>query len=301
MRRIAASLWFALHSAGQNFRRNLGVSLAGVFTMGLILFLVGGALLFTHSVNDVLQRQQTNASHLRIYLSDSASLASITDFQSRLQHDPRVLSVSFENKDQAAKEASQNPDIESALSALSATGGGNPLPASLNLDVKRLTDLAALDDMAKATPIADKTTATDYNKDVISKLNTVIAVIQWVGGVIAVILLVISLVIIMNTIRTAVYARRTEIEIMKLVGATDWFVRWPFILEGMIGGLLAAVFSGGIVYAGYRLFVHSAQHSLFSIPFDATFTIVLLVMLLVGGVAVGALGSFIGVRRFLTA
>jgi cell division transport system permease protein len=301
VRRIAASLWFALRSAGQNFRRNLGVSLAGVFTMGLILFLVGGALLFTHSVNDVLQRQQANASHLRIYLSDSASLASIADFQSRLQHDPRVLSVTFENKDQAAREASQNPDIQSALTALSATGGGNPLPASLNLDVKRLTDLAALDDMAKATPIADKTTATDYNKDVIGKLNTVIAVIQWVGGVIAAILLVISLVIIMNTIRTAVYARRTEIEIMKLVGATDWFVRWPFILEGMIGGLLAAVFSGGIVYAGYRLFVHSAQHSLFSIPFDATFTIVLLVMLVVGGIAVGALGSFIGVRRFLTA
>jgi cell division transport system permease protein len=301
VRRVGASLWFALHSAGQNFRRNLGVSLAGVFTMGLILFLVGGALLFTHSVNDVLQRQQANASHLRIYLSDSASLASIADFQSRLQHDPRVLSVSFENKDQAAREASQNPDIQSALTALSATGGGNPLPASLNLDVKRLTDLAALDDMAKATPIADKTTATDYNKDVIGKLNTVIAVIQWVGGVIAAILLVISLVIIMNTIRTAVYARRTEIEIMKLVGATDWFVRWPFILEGMIGGLLAAVFSGGVVYAGYRLFVHSAQHSLFSIPFDATFTIVLLVMLVVGGIAVGALGSFIGVRRFLTA
>jgi cell division transport system permease protein len=301
VRGIAASLWFALHSAGQNFRRNLGVSLAGVFTMGLILFLVGGALLFTHSVNDVLQRQQANASHLRIYLSDSASLASIADFQSRLQHDPRVLSVGFENKDQAAREASQNPDIQSALTALSATGGGNPLPASLNLDVKRLTDLAALDDMAKATPIADKTTATDYNKDVIGKLNTVIAVIQWVGGVIAAILLVISLVIIMNTIRTAVYARRTEIEIMKLVGATDWFVRWPFILEGMIGGLLAAVFSGGIVYAGYRLFVHSAQHSLFSVPFDATFTVVLLVMLVVGGIAVGALGSFIGVRRFLTA
>src|SRR5438105_13166858 len=116
--------------------------------------------------------------------------------------------------------------------------------------------------MAKSTPIADKTTATDYNPDVINKLHTVINIIEVVGGVIAAILLVISLVIIMNTIRTAVYARRTEIEIMKLVGATDWFVRWPFILEGMIGGLLAAVFSGGVVYAAYRLLVHSAQHSL---------------------------------------
>jgi cell division transport system permease protein len=297
MRRIAASLWFAMHSAGQNFRRNLGVSIAGVFTMGLILFLVGGALLLTHSINDVLQRQQANASHLKIYLSDSASLAAITDFESRLQHDARVVSVTFENKDQAAREASQNPDIEQALNTL----GTNPLPASLNLDVRQLTDLAGFDSIAKATPIVDKTTATDYNPDVIGKLQTVITIIEAVGFSIALILLVISVVIIMNTIRTAVYARRTEIEIMKLVGATDWFVRWPFILEGMLGGLLAAIFSGAIVYGGYRLFVQAAQRSLFSIPFDATFAIVLLVMLLAGGIVVGAFGSFLGVRRFLSA
>ena len=66
MRRVAAALWFAVHTAGQNFRRNLGVSLAGVFTMGLILFLVGGALLFTHSVNSVLQVQQGKASTIKI-------------------------------------------------------------------------------------------------------------------------------------------------------------------------------------------------------------------------------------------
>ena len=111
MRQILASLWFALHSAGQNFRRNLGVSLAGVFTMGLIIFLVGGSLLFTHSVDTVLQGQEQNASHLKIYLSDNASLAAITNFESRLKLDPRVISVSFETKDQAARQASQNPSI----------------------------------------------------------------------------------------------------------------------------------------------------------------------------------------------
>ena len=296
MRRILAALWFSIKSAGQNFRRNLGVSLAGVFTMGLILFLVGGALLFTHSVNSILQAQQANASKIKIYLSDSASLASIADFQTRLQHDPRVISVSFESKDQAAKEASQDPDIQQALSTL----GSNPLPASLNLDIKQLTDLARFDQMAKSTPIADKTTATDYNPDVINKLHTVINIIEVVGGVIALILFVISLVIIMNTIRTAVYARRTEIEIMKLVGATDWFVRWPFILEGIIGGVLAAVFSGGVVFAGYHVFVQAAQRSLLSLPFDGSYTVTLLILLVVGGVCVGALGSYMGVLRFLS-
>ena len=297
VRQILASLWFALHSAGQNFRRNLGVSLAGVFTMGLIIFLVGGSLLFTHSVDTVLQGQEQNASHLKIYLSDNASLAAITNFESRLKHDPRVISVTFETKDQAKEQASQNPSIESALAVL----GSNPLPASLNLDVRKLTYLSQFNAEAKAMPIVDSTTPTDYNSDVISKLNTVITVIEWVGAIIAIILLTISIVIIMNTIRTAVYSRRTEIEIMKLVGATDWFVRWPFILEGMLGGLLAAIFSGAVVFGAYRLFVQAAQGNLLSVPFDARYTITLLIVLLVGGVAVGAFGSFLGVRRFLSA
>ncbi len=297
MRQVAASLWFALHSAGQNFRRNLGVSLAGVFTMGLIIFLVGGGLLFTHSVDTVLQSQEQNASHLKIYISDNASLAAIANFESRLKNDPRVISVSFENKDQAAQQASQNPDISQALSVL----GSNPLPASLNLVVRKLTDLSQFNAMAAATPIVDKTTPTDYNSDVISKLNAVITIIEWVGAIIAVILMTISIVIIMNTIRTAVYARRTEIEIMKLVGATDWFVRWPFILEGMLGGLLAAIFSGAVVYAAYRVFVQAAQGHLLSVPFDGRYTVTLLAFLLIGGVAVGAFGSFLGVRRFLSA
>ena len=295
MRRLIASLWFATASAGQNFRRNLGVSLAGVFTMGLILFLVGGALLVTHSVNTVLEHQQANASKIKIYLTDSASLASITDFSSRLQHDSRVLSVTFENKDQAAKEASQDPQISEALRAL----GSNPLPASLNLNVRRLTDLASLDSLARSSPIVDKSTATDYNPDVINKLHTVIDIIEIVGAVIALILFVVSVVIIMNTIRTAVYARRTEIEIMKLVGATDWFVRWPFILEGVLGGVLAAAFSGAIVAGGYNLFVHYTHSSIFGVPFDGPYTLALLAVLAIGGVFVGAFGSYLGVRRFL--
>ena len=159
MRQILASLWFALHSAGQNFRRNLGVSLAGVFTMGLIIFLVGGSLLFTHSVDTVLQGQEQNASHLKIYLSDNASLAAITNFESRLKHDARVISVTFETKDQAKQQASQNQSISNALAVL----GSNPLPASLNLNVRKLTDLSQFNAEAKATPIVDSTTRTAHS------------------------------------------------------------------------------------------------------------------------------------------
>ena len=106
-----------------------------------------------------------------------------------------------------------------------------------------------------------------------------ITVIEWVGAIIAVILMTISIVIIMNTIRTAVYARRTEIEIMKLVGATDWFVRWPFILEGMLGGLASRdLLRGGRVSRAYRVFVQAAQGHLLSVPFDGRYTVTLLIV-----------------------
>jgi len=281
LRRFFSAFWFAIRSSLQNFRRNLGVSLAGVCTMGLILVLIGALALGTHLLTNVLKDQESRASKLKIYIQDGVSLADIVNFQHRLQVDTRVLDVSFENKDQAFQEAaSKGTDIATAVTAL----GSNPLPASLNVDVKQLRYLVLLDAVARSDPIVDTTQPTDYNPDVTPKIQAAINIIEAVVGFVSLMLLVVSLVIIMNTIRTAVYARRTEIEIMKLVGATDWFVRWPFILEGMLGGLLAAIFSGAVVFGAYRLFVQAAQGNLLSVPFDVRYTVTLLIVLLVGGV-----------------
>ncbi len=298
MRHFIAALWFAMRSSVQNFRRNLGVSLAGVCTMGLILVLVGTTVLATHLLTNVLHDQESRASKLKIYIQDGVSLAVILNFQHQLENDSRVLSVSFENKDQAYTEAqSKGTDIATAVNAL----GSNPLPASLNVDVKQLRYLVQLDQVARAAPIVDPTQPTDYNSDVTPKIQFAITLIEWVGIVLSVMLLAISLVIIMNTIRTAVYARRTEIEIMKLVGATDWFVRWPFILEGIIGGVIAAMLSSGIIALAYRVAVGATKGDLFAIPFDGPFTLVLVAALFGGGAIVGAIGSYLGVRRFLAA
>src|SRR5581483_2087842 len=133
------------------------------------------------------------------------------------------------------------------------TLGYNPLPAHVDISTKDLRDLAKLNDVAKASPLADNQPAlvpTSFHKDVIGELQTISNVIEFIGLALSLILLFISLVIIMNTIRTAVFTRRVEVEIMKLVGATDWFVRWPFILEGMISGILAAIAASILVYAG---------------------------------------------------
>ncbi len=299
MRWALASLRFAAVSALQNFRRNLGVSLAAVFTMGLILLMASGTALGWHTVSQVLQTEQSRASNMRIYLDDGASLAQIADFQSRLQRDPRIQSVNFMNKDQAAKEASQQ---ESTFAESLRVLGSNPLPASLNVTLRRMTDLQAIHDLAVSSPIVQQgDLATDYNPDVINKLNQFIWVITIVAIVVVGVLAVISLVIIMNTIRTAVYVRRREIEIMKLVGATDWFVRWPFVLEGILGGVLAAVLAGVLVAFGYNTLVSTLHQKVLFFPLSFDGAYLALILLAVGGAGIllGALGSYIGVRRHL--
>ncbi len=298
MRRFLSAFWFAIRSSLQNFRRNLGVSLAGVCTMGLILVLIGALALGTHLLTNVLRDQESRASKLKIYIQDGVSLADIVNFQHQLVGDTRVASVSFENKDEAFAEAqSKGTDIATAITAL----GNNPLPASLNVTVHQLRYMQEIDKMVRQSPIVDPSQPTDYNPDVVPKIQAFISGIQYVLGAVAVMLLVVSLVIIMNTIRTAVYARRTEIEIMKLVGATDWFVRWPFLLEGIFGGVLGAILAGLVVLGVYKLVVSLTSGALFAIPFDGLFTLVVLAGLFVGGAIIGAIGSYLGVRRFLAA
>lgn len=298
MIRLVASLRFAVLTAVQNFARNLGVSLAAVCTMSLILLLVGGAVLGTHMLSQALTSEEQHASKIKVYLQDGVSLASITDLADRLGGDPRVSSVHFESKDEAIKEARDRQGLGSALDALES----NPLPASLNLDLRHLSDPQAIDAMVRHDAIVEGGDhATDYNPEVIPKLQRVIRWV-WIGAVtIAVVLGAISLVIIMNTIRTAVFVRRREIEIMKLVGATDWFVRGPFILEGVLGGVIAAALASGLIALVYRPVVQNLRSDLFFFPlsYDGGFLALLVVFLGIGGVALGAFGSYLGVRRFL--
>jgi len=99
MRGLLASVRFALVAAGQNFTRNLAVSMAGVFTMGLIMLLVGGTILLTHTVDAILDQQEAQADEIHIYLQDSLSMRTIADYEQRFAHDPRVNGVGFTTKD----------------------------------------------------------------------------------------------------------------------------------------------------------------------------------------------------------
>jgi cell division transport system permease protein len=295
--RLWRHLVFALSSAWQSFWRNAAVSLAAVGTITLILAMAGVNLLVGHTLAGILDQYKSRVSVISISIADGTPVSTVYDFQDQLRSDPRVTDVRLITKDEAlAKFAAdpQNADIARQIE-------GNPLAAKLEVHVARLADVSAINDLASKWRGADRNDPTDYQGEFIARM---LRLSQWVnlaGLVILGILLVVSVFIVMNTIRTAVYHRRQEIEVMKLVGATEWFVRGPFVIEGILTGLLAAGISLGLLLLAYRPFVDKFHSDLFFIPlgYDPTFVTELARDVLIAGALLGALGSYIGVRRFV--
>lgn len=291
------NLKFALNSAWQSFWRNLAVSLAAVVSITLILILAGVNLLVGHAFTQVLEGFRDKVSIISINVADGTPLQTIYDFQQELSVDPRVKNVRFITKEQALAAFAADPNN----AILAQQIDGNPLDAKLEVHVKALSDVSAIDAFARQWPGVDPTDPTNYQGDFV---NRMLQLSQWLGlagvGLLAV-LVVVSVVIVMNTIRTAVYHRRKEIEVMKLVGATEWFVRGPFVIEGVMTGLIAASVALALLVIAYPPAVAQFHNDVAFIPlsYDPTFVSSLAVDLLAGGALLGALGSYIGVRRYV--
>src|SRR5216683_1317576 len=291
------NLRFALNSAWQSFWRNLAVSMAAVLSITLILILAGINLLVGHALSQVLDGFREKVSVISINVADGTPLPSVYEFQQQLSTDPRVAGVRFITKDQALANFTADPNNAVLAQQLD----GNPLDAKLEVRVKALSDVAAIDTLARQWSGVDPSNPTNYQGEFV---NRMLQLSQWLGlagvGLLG-ILVIVSVVIVMNTIRTAVYHRRKEIEVMKLVGATEWFVRGPFVIEGIMTGLIAASIALSLLVLTYQPMVERFRADLTFIPlsYDPTFISSLARDLLVGGALLGALGSYIGVRRFV--
>jgi cell division transport system permease protein len=271
--------------------------MAAVLSITLILILAGINLLVGHAFSQVLDGFRAKVSEISINVADGTPLQSVYDYQQQLSTDPRVTSVRFITKDEALAQFKADPNNLILAQQIE----GNPLDAKLEVRVARLDDVAAIDTLARRWPGVDPSNPTNYQGDFV---NRMLELSSWLGvagvGLLA-ILVVVSIVIVMNTIRTAVYHRRKEIEVMKLVGATEWFVRGPFVIEGVMTGLIAAAFALALLVIAYEPAVDRFRSDVAFIPlsYDPAFVASLARDLLVGGAVLGALGSYIGVRRYV--
>jgi cell division transport system permease protein len=295
--KLLRQLFFAFDSAWQNFWRNLAVSVAAVVSIALILVLAGTSLLLGHALGQVLDSYRHRVSVLTISVADKTPLAAVYDFQGQLQARRDVVSVRFITKDEELKSFSSDPRNQQLVEQIE----GNPLPAKIEVTVASLDDVQKIDALARQWRGADRTDPTDYKGDFITNMLRLSNWLTIAGLGILAVLTVASVVIVMNTIRTAVYHRRHEIELMKLVGATEWFVRGPFLAEGVMTGVIASSLALGLLLAAYRPFVDRFRAELFFLPlsYDPHFVHLLAGDLLIAGAALGAVGSYVGVRRFV--
>jgi cell division transport system permease protein len=295
--RIWRHLPVALSSAWQNFWRNAAVSMAAVLSITLILMLAGTSLLLGHALSQVLDSYRQRVSLLSISVADSTPLSAVYDFEDQLRSRRDVVEVRFISKDEELRRFSDDPRNQQLIEQIE----GNPVPAKIEVQAAHLGDVRAIDAAARAWHGADRSDPTDYQGDFITNMLRLSTWLDIAGLGMLAVLTVASIVIVMNTIRTAVYFRRQEIEVMKLVGATEWFVRGPFVLEGVMTGLLASALALGLLLLAYRPFVERFQAELFFVPlsYDPRFVNVLAQDLLAAGALLGALGSYIGVRRFV--
>ncbi|HVL96979.1 MAG TPA: permease-like cell division protein FtsX [Solirubrobacteraceae bacterium] len=291
---------FFLREALRSLRRNAAPSFAAMATV-LVTVLVLGVFIpmvqaTTGAANEVRGRVIAD-----VFLKPDAEAADIARVQALLESTPHVKRVEFVSKQQALREErKRNPEAYDLL-------GSNPLPDTFRLYPESPDDITAvrnaLAPLAPAggrVPVDAAIDEVRNREDDTNKILTATRVVKLAMAGLAVLLVLASLLLIANTIRLSLYARRREVEVMKLVGATDWFIRWPFVLEGVIvgalGGLLAILLLGIVKLA---LVDPLAQDfALISAPETMNFGL-LVAVLLGASVAVSALGSGLSLRRFL--
>jgi len=285
-------------TAAQGFWRNPVMSLASTFTVGLMLLLFAFFLATDRGLQAAVGVLESKV-EVALFLEDDARVSDVLGLRAQIEADPAVSHVDYVTKEQAMARlvdiASRRPDIQIVDTST------NPLQNSLEIklahaqDAPRLT--AALRDEIGKGVVSDVVD----NPQVVDKLLTITRVLSIGGLAVLAMMLIVALFVIVNTIRIAVHARRDEIEIMKLVGATDWFVRWPFILEGMLVGALGAVAATTVVLvaAGPVMNAMVSFIEILPLSFGTTFVWQLVGSVFALALAVGGGGAMLSVRTHL--
>ncbi len=278
-----------------NIRRNPLMSIASVSTVMVLAMILGFFVVVVMNL-DALSQDLAGEMQVKAYMSSDFHREEAGSFHAAVVRIGHVEGIHFVSKETAFKRLRERLGTRITLDDLSQ----NPLPDAFEI---RVDDPKFLDDVAAKVTRLPGVKTVDYGRDVARKLMALNQVVRVVGFVILGLLFASTLLIVSNTIRLTVFARRKEIDIMQLVGAADWFIRWPFILEGMAQGLVGAAMAATLVDISYRLVVPQLHKTVPFLPILAPSEVLPFLNLgLVGlGCAVGAVGSLISVNRHLNA
>ena len=290
------TITYFIVDALKSIKRNITVSFAAMLTVLVTFFVLGTFTLvglnFNKTIEDVADKIE-----IKVYLQDDIKLVNQREVEIKLAEQEGVKAVTYESKDEAftklKKDLEGNSGMHEGYSL-----ENNPLASSY---IVTLEDASYAGDVSKAVEDMTGVESITNQQELIEKISNVVDFVQILGVVLFFVFIGVSIFLIMNTIKLAVYSRRREVGIMKFVGATDWFIRWPFVIEGMIIGAVGSLLATAILYFIYRgVFGFIASNLLIANLVPVSFVLTtLLGGFLLGGIVVGAIGSIAALRKFL--
>ena len=300
-----SSFFYFLKESIQGFTRNLSTTLGSIVTIFLSLLIIGVFLVGGTVINHLVSSIENEVS-ITAYVADDADQAQIDALMGEIRGMEGVASVDFTTKDQALenfRNTSNNPDIIDQLD------GQNPLPASIDIELSDPQLVESVAGQVLATSIYptitdnpdDPSEAVKYGQQSVERLFAVTNYVRYIGIALIALLIFIALVFINNTIRLAILARRKEIAIMRLVGASNGFIRGPFLMEGAIHALIGSLLAVGVLQALRSAAIPRVQAALpfLSLEVDGGTYAMIYLSLVAAGLVIGLIGSAFAMRRYL--
>ncbi len=296
---MAVNVRYVARETGTNLRRNFSLTLASVVTVAVSLTLFGAALVFAQGVGNMTARWKGGIEFI-VFMQASASQEQLDSVRTSLETNPEVKTVTYVDKAAAYEEFKQlfsrSKDMIEAVDQES-------MPPSFRVAPEN-SDALVIQELGNQFQAKAGVREVVFAFETVRTMQRVTRIASFVIVAVAIFLLVAAVLLILNTIRMAMFARRREIEVMKLVGATNWFIRVPFMIEGLVQGIIGAIVAiigvQGLNWAFDRGLSSNRDLKIFQgfmiTGGQMTFTTMLLVGL---GCAIGALGSGIAVSRFL--
>ena len=300
-----SSLFYFFKESLTGFSRNLGTTLGSIVTIFLSLLIIGIFLVGGSIVNNIMASVESQVS-ITAYVSDDAEDESIDAVIATIESWDEVKSVDFTTKDEALESFQESMDSNDIIDQLD---GQNPLPASIDIElsdpemVETVADRLASDSSFQeiCDNPDDPSDSIKYGESSVKRLFELTKYVRYVGIALIVLLIFVALVFINNTIRLAILARRKEIAIMRLVGASNGFIRGPFLMEAALHAVIGSLLAIGSLELIRRFLLPHVSNALMWLPvtLSKTMYIQIYITLIIAGLLIAAVGAFFAMRRYL--
>ncbi|KXZ40497.1 cell division protein FtsX [Alkalithermobacter thermoalcaliphilus JW-YL-7 = DSM 7308] len=291
------SIIYTIKEGVKGALKNATMSIASITSVASSLFILGIILSIVLNINNITLLAQQQFDKIQLFLHENIDEKEIVNLREDIKKIEGIKDIEFESKEDALKKFKERWGEDAYL----LEGIDNPLQNSF---IITLENLESADNVVESLKDYEQIEDIKYYKDIVDKLLNISNLIRILGLFLIGLLSIVSLFMISNTIKIALHARKKEINIMKYVGATDWFIRGPFIIEGIMLGAVGAMLSFGIVYLSYDKMYEKLNEPAYSLFSDYILPIsqisdTLIKIFLIMGVGIGVLGSMLSIRKHL--